>query len=945
VHPETGRPIIYNDDGSMSTEETVTVQLDGKWVNLPTIVDGKRPPEGVNDEEWAIKQYREGRNQPVGTFDSLDEAVEAAKQRSNSLGEGPPMRLGCPDSSATGPSLTSSQRSRLRGVRAPVVTRFERLQQLVGKELPVNSGYRDPNHNRRVGGAKKSQHVHGNAIDINVRSLSRQQRIDLIEKASALGFTGIGVYNNAIHVDLGGRRAWGPSYGRASVPSWARTAINRHLQNTYSGMNQFAGSSISQPVPRSQLISMIKGFEGFKAKAYDDYGQISVGYGTRARSSSETISKAEAEKRLDAEVAKAERLVDRFSKDLPPGVRLALTSLTYNAGSKWMQSGLGKAIKAGDYARARELFLQYNKANGKVLPGLVKRRQQEVAALWDGNGGGGGNFASAPPELMALGGPVGVMGSAGPPLPIANNIPPLPGFSAVSPPLPTQGPEGSPPLPVQGVDREPALPVQAPVAQPPLPQQMVISDYDRGPGGVMGMQSGPDGMPPLPVQAPQAQEDLSKPLDMGVLSQTLQMAPPSLQTSMARILLSKYPQIMRDHLRALRQQKSLAREEEMDSARKEREIQAQTKLEGYKLLFEKKLTLDWIEQNEQNLAPTTYIDLRKAITPMGRETNFQVFSDLLEKAADRPFEVADEAFAAYARGELTYQDYASLSAKIRNSITGEKPKPPEWVSSQKNVLRQNLRPSPKKMPDPEEWMIWTNALTQFENYVDREGDKLTPEKTFQFTKRLIEDTRDRFAHKKRMELPLPNSLSDVPREGITLEQAEASMAQVVESYRNGELTPAQFAEEAKRYKAWVEFLQEDQLRRGESLKRQQGQGVGGFAQPMLSTKPPAQKKEEQPKGPSGNTGAKGPAEQEQSAFDPIGFLQQWNGADPRLMARAALDQFQNISQDPRLEKAEVEMVMDVVGVGPTRIRIPASEALQMVNDRLRGIGQLAGGLS
>jgi hypothetical protein len=76
---------------------------------------------------------------------------------------------------------------------------------------------------------------------------------------------------------------------------------------------------------------------------------------------------------------KAAASVDQFAPNLPPGVRAALTSLTYNAGPGWQQSGLGQAVQSGDFDKAQQIFLQYNKAGGEVNPGLVARRQKEAA--------------------------------------------------------------------------------------------------------------------------------------------------------------------------------------------------------------------------------------------------------------------------------------------------------------------------------------------------------------------------------------------------------------------------------------------------------------------------------------------------------------------------------------------------------------------------------------
>lgn len=100
--------------------------------------------------------------------------------------------------------------------------------------IKVNSGHRTTEGNAKAGGAKKSQHLHGNAMDIDVSGYSIPERVQLIQTLSANGVTGLGIGSNIIHVDGGGRRAWGykTSAGGGEVPGWAKGAIEAHLAGT-----------------------------------------------------------------------------------------------------------------------------------------------------------------------------------------------------------------------------------------------------------------------------------------------------------------------------------------------------------------------------------------------------------------------------------------------------------------------------------------------------------------------------------------------------------------------------------------------------------------------------------------------------------------------------------------------------------------------------------------
>lgn len=78
---DTSRPIMENRDGSFSTEETITIEQNGKYYILPTIVQGRRMTPDA-----AVELFSKGANRPVGIFDDPNEANEYAKLRSETIG-------------------------------------------------------------------------------------------------------------------------------------------------------------------------------------------------------------------------------------------------------------------------------------------------------------------------------------------------------------------------------------------------------------------------------------------------------------------------------------------------------------------------------------------------------------------------------------------------------------------------------------------------------------------------------------------------------------------------------------------------------------------------------------------------------------------------------------------------------------------------------------------
>jgi lysozyme len=150
----------------------------------------------------------------------------------------------------------------------------------------------------------------------------------------------------------------------------------------------------------SIFLDAIKKFEGFAQRAEWDYAQHTNGYGTRALFPGEAIDRVEAERRFQSEIKEARAIVERNAPDADEGTKAALTSLTFNAGDKWTRSGLGEALRQGDTETARDLFLQYNKAGGRTLPGLVARRMAE--AEWFGKPQVGSTLDGVPGSLSVV---------------------------------------------------------------------------------------------------------------------------------------------------------------------------------------------------------------------------------------------------------------------------------------------------------------------------------------------------------------------------------------------------------------------------------------------------------------------------------------------------------------------------------------------------------------
>lgn len=131
-------------------------------------------------------------------------------------------------------------------------------------------------------------------------------------------------------------------------------------------------------------IGLIKQFEGYSSKAYPDPSTggapWTIGYGTTKGVKPGMIITAEqAEKMLRDDVAKFESGVSSLiTAPTTQGQFDAMVSLAYNIGlGNFGKSTLLKKHNARCYTCAADQFRVWNRANGKVMNGLTKRRAAE----------------------------------------------------------------------------------------------------------------------------------------------------------------------------------------------------------------------------------------------------------------------------------------------------------------------------------------------------------------------------------------------------------------------------------------------------------------------------------------------------------------------------------------------------------------------------------------
>lgn len=170
-------------------------------------------------------------------------------------------------------------------------------------------------------------------------------------------------------------------------------AVKRMLGRGYSTaevreLDAAIDAALAPPPPPSDRqigaagLALIKEFEGLRLSAYlCPAGVPTIGYGSTGPHVriGQRITEPEAEALLRKDLTRFEKAVDAKVPNATQNQFDAMVALAFNIG----EAGFGKSTvarmaAAGKHGPAADAFAMWNKAGGKVLPGLTRRRKAEA---------------------------------------------------------------------------------------------------------------------------------------------------------------------------------------------------------------------------------------------------------------------------------------------------------------------------------------------------------------------------------------------------------------------------------------------------------------------------------------------------------------------------------------------------------------------------------------
>ena len=208
--------------------------------------------------------------------------------------------------------------------------------------------------------AERSQHYSGQAVDVRVKYMTPEQQANFIQSARRAGFTGIGLGETHIHLDMR------PSADGSTLvfeDDYTGKVAGKDIAGWQAALNGIKANA-APAVPREgsgDTAAMLKSFEGFKPDAGWDKTHWRTGYGsdtvTRADGTVEEVTQGtkvtqeDADRDLQRRIPEFQAVIKKKIGDdvwqgLSAAAQASLTSVTYNYGH--LPDSVATAAQSGD---------------------------------------------------------------------------------------------------------------------------------------------------------------------------------------------------------------------------------------------------------------------------------------------------------------------------------------------------------------------------------------------------------------------------------------------------------------------------------------------------------------------------------------------------------------------------------------------------------------------
>lgn len=89
-----------------------------------------------------------------------------------------------------------------------LVRLLKKVEKHYKKPVVVTSGYRSPQHNKRIGGASGSRHTTCEAADVQIKGVTKWELAKFVRSMSDRGGVGTYCHTQSVHIDIGSVRDW-----------------------------------------------------------------------------------------------------------------------------------------------------------------------------------------------------------------------------------------------------------------------------------------------------------------------------------------------------------------------------------------------------------------------------------------------------------------------------------------------------------------------------------------------------------------------------------------------------------------------------------------------------------------------------------------------------------------------------------------------------------------